>query len=75
VAVAEAEAAIGQLGGRDRWQALARTRAVVVAAPVEVLPGLIDQLAATDADSRDIIDLAVERRRFAALVEGAGETR
>src|SRR4029079_16017505 len=30
VAVAEAQAAIGQLGGRDRWVALARTRAIVL---------------------------------------------
>ena len=74
VAVAEAETAIGQLGGRDRWRALARTRAIVVAAPVEVLPGLVDRLAATDADSRDIIELADARRRFAALVEEAGQT-
>jgi hypothetical protein len=73
VAVAEAQAAIGQLGGRDRWVALARTRALVLTVPVDLLPDLMDRLGATDADSRDIIELADARRRFAALVDQAGE--
>jgi hypothetical protein len=73
VAVEEAQAAIGQLAGGERWRALARTRAIILAAPIDILPDLIDRLAATNADSRDIIELADARRRFAALVEGAGE--
>ena len=60
-----------------RWArtmgALARTRAIVLTVPVEILPDLMDRLGATDADSRDIIELADARRRFAALVDGAGE--
>jgi hypothetical protein len=62
---------VDHLSGRDRWTALGRLRAFVTGVPIDLLPAIIDRLSATDADSRDILDIAESRQQFARIVAEA----
>lgn len=68
IAAMEMITSVDKLPGRERWASLARLRALVTAVPIDLLPAVVDRVAATDADSRDIIDIAESRRRFATIV-------
>lgn len=72
---AEIAQSIGRLAGRARWNELQRLRAFAVELPVELLPAFIDRIDRSEADTRDIAEIADARRRFAAAVAEAQGTR